>query len=303
MSPQKVLIANFGGPRHLDEIESFLIALLTDPDVIQTPFPQYLQNLFFTRVAKKRALKIRHDYELIGGKSPIFEDTEFIAKALNALTFHRYLTSTHPTSIPDGVVVFPMFPQFSYSTTGSIAQWFYQNLSTQPLWIKSYASHPAYIQCMVALLQEFLVANNLKEEECYFLFSAHGLPQKFIDQGDPYNLECESSFRCISSFFPKAECGLCFQSKFGRGEWLQPYTDEMCKNLVTDKKVIIIPLSFTSDHIETLFEIEKLYLPMLRERGIQVYRLPALNRRPDWIQAIATIIKDAKQEETPALIR
>jgi ferrochelatase len=316
------LLVNFGGPRSLAEIEPFLIALLTDRDVIRTKMPYFLQKRFFARVAKKRAKKIEADYRKIGGKSPIFEDTERIAQKLreslgvNVLTFHRYLPETHSSfleAMQDGceLTVFPLFPQFSYATTGSIARFFQERVEVEHVqklhWIKSYATHPAYIRVMQNCIRDFLHENRLKEEECALLFSAHGLPQEFVNTGDRYQIECDCSFREIAKGFPRAIAHLSYQSKFGRGEWLRPYTDEVTKNASAwcqgRKNVVIVPLSFTSDHIETLFEIEEQYLPPLREAGFAAYRCHALNLRADWLDAIAEILQEVPVCGNEMLVR
>jgi ferrochelatase len=309
------LLVNFGGPRNLDEIGSFLQELLCDQDVIRTPFPLFLHNWFFSRVAKKRSLKIKEDYELIGGKSPIYFDTEALAKALSiklnapVLTFHRYLRETHAASLErikkaKDLTVIPLFPQFSFATTGSIARFFSKHFTQELKWIKSYPSHPAFIAAYQKRIATFLKEKNLKEEESVFLFSAHGLPKKFVEEGDPYEKECQSSYQALLSLFPKAIGKLCYQSKFGRGEWLRPYTNEAAAAISTwnqgRKNVIFIPLSFTSDHIETLFEVEKLYLPLIGEGA---YRCPALNLEPYWIDALAQIAKEPNLICNSCLIR
>ncbi len=312
-----ILFVNFGGPRTLDEIEPFLIALLTDPDVIRTKMPYFFQKYLFTRVAKKRALKIAHDYAKIGGKSPIYDDTEMLAQEVRTLTgrltftFHRYLPATHKDSIKKiaqhngEILVFPLFPQFSFATTGSIAR-FLGKVPCKLRWIKSYAAHPAYLQAMHTCLRVFLEQHRLQEEEVALLFSAHGLPQEFVDTGDIYEQECKKSFHALSQCFPRAIAQLAYQSKFGPEEWLKPYTDEMCINPAWCKErktVVIVPLSFTSDHIETLFEIEALYLPLLREKGFLALRCPALNLRKDWVQAICQILQEKHLFQTSRLIR
>lgn len=311
------LITNFGGPRNLKEVEGFLKELLTDQEVIRTPFPSFIHRLLFTRIAKKRALKVIPEYEKIGGKSPIYEDTEKMAATLQqyvkapVLTFHRYLPKTHASflsavkQIPKDhqIRVFPMFPQFSYATTGSIALFFSRNLCGQSLnqlsWIKSYATHPLYLSAFEQQIRLCLSEHNLREEEVCLLFSAHAIPRKFVCTGDPYEKECQSSFHAFKKRFPQAVCHLSYQSQFDKQEWLRPYTSDVCEEIrhwAQDRKtVVIIPLSFTSDHIETLFEIEKLYLPVIRKQGLTAIRCPALNHHPDWIQAILTIIE---QEET-----
>lgn len=318
------LLVNFGGPRALAEIEPFLKSLLTDADVIRTRLPSIVQSYLFKRVAKKRAKKIIPEYEKIGGFSPIFRDTEMVAKLLETklnakvLTFHRYLPQTHDAFFSelnsisaDEVRVFPFFPQFSYATTGSIARLFCKKLETQVLnklyWIKSYPTHPSFVSLFQERIREFLEKENIDEEECVLFFSPHGLPQAFVDEGDLYQKECQNSFNAIMQAFPKAGSVLAYQSKFGRGEWLRPYTDEMCQKApewaLARKKVVFVPLSFTSDHIETLFEVEDQYLPVIRSYNLQAYRLPAFNQDPRWVEAISAILSEFTPVSTPMLVR
>lgn len=318
------LLVNFGGPRNLEEISPFLISLLTDRETIRTCFPSFLQDLFFTQIAKKRAKKIRAEYQSIGGASPIFRDTESIKNALEktlsakVITYHRFLPATHQSCFEalkkveeEQIIVFPLYPQFSYATTGSAAKQLLRNLSLNVLkkmsWIKSYPSHPDFIALFQNRIRSFLVQKDLEEEETILLFSAHGLPKKFIDEGDPYKLECELSFFSLRNNFPKAQCLLAFQSKFGRGEWIKPYTQEICETIKTwgkeKKNVVFIPLSFTSDHIETLVEIEHLYLPIVQKLGFNGYRLPAFNQEQDWIETITKILQNFTPTTTRMLVR
>lgn len=305
-----MILVNFGGPRGLTEVRPFLNELLTDQDVIRTRLPPVIHRWIFSRVAKKRALKISPDYQKIGGGSPIFRDTEEVAKQLShklsvpVVPFHRYLKATHDASFQTiealqekTLRVLPLFPQFSYATTGSIARFFSERLSKKTelslRWIQSYAAHPAFIECYAQKIKECLQGQGIEETDAILLFSCHGLPRLFIDEGDVYEAECQSSFAALSRLFPQALCRLSYQSKFGRGEWLRPYTDEVCKSILSwnqgRKWVVIVPLSFTSDHIETLYEIEELYLPLVRKQGIRALRCPALNCEPGWIDALAEI--------------
>lgn len=311
------LLVNFGGPRNLEEIEPFLKELLCDRDVIRTRFPTFVHNWLFSRIAKKRAKSIAHDYEEIGGYSPIYFDTEKLAVALSeklqapVLTFHRYLPATHADSLAKiraagEVRVLPLFPQFCYVTTGSIAR-FLSDRSFELRWVKSYAAHPAFIRATQRKIGHFLEEKELKEEETCLLFSAHGVPQIFIDEGDPYERECQMSYEGVLKGFPKALGKLSYQSKFGKGEWLKPYTNEVCEKVLDwhegRKHVVIVPISFTSDHIETLFEIEKLYLPLIAERGVNAYRCPALNLESYWIDALGEIIQEAQFCNNEVLIK
>lgn len=319
-----VILVNFGGPRSMEEIPSFLTALLTDGDLIRTSFPRFFEKWFFKRVARQRAEIIAHDYKLIGGKSPIFEDTESIAQeirsrlSLPVITFHRYLTKTHvetfrqmKESASDEFIVFPLFPQFSFATTGSIARFFEESLDENILsrmrWIKSYPTHTGYVSAMQTVIADYLKKERLEEKDVVLFFSAHGLPQEFVDEGDPYERECHQTFDAIRKGFPSAHSLIAFQSKFGPGEWLRPYTSEMCEIPKTwnqgRRNVVFIPLSFTSDHIETLFEIEYQYLPAIRAQGLEAFRCPAMNLRQDWLDAIAQILQEPLYFRNEHLVR
>lgn len=319
------LLVNFGGPRDLLEVEEFLIALLNDQEVIRTSFPPFFHRLLFTRVAKRRSKKIIPDYAAIGGKSPIFEDTEALAKSVGqilgkeVLTFHRYLPSTHDAfakkveGLEDvkQIQILPLFPQFSYATTGSIALWLSKHLSLKTLnklhWIKSYPSNLSYIGAMEKCLRGLLEEKGLKEEETALLFSAHGLPKRFICTGDPYQKECLLSFKLLKERFPKALAHLSYQSQFGKEEWIRPYTAEVCEKICDwtegRKSVVVVPLSFTSDHIETLYEIEELYVKSIRKSGLQAFRCPALNQREDWIQTVAQLLQSSEGSTNQMLLR
>ena len=311
-----MILVNFGGPRDLLEISPFLQELLCDRDVIRTKLPSFLHNLLFKRIARKRSSKIQHDYELIGGKSPIFFDTEHLAKELGAIPFHRYLSKTHAETLKrieelseETITVLPLFPQFTFATSGSIARFFSKNLSPATVqklrWIPSYPDHPQFISSFQRKIKEFLKTHHLQEEKTILVFSAHGLPQTFIDTGDPYQKECEQSFHAIMQAFPKTEGVLCFQSKFGRGEWLKPSTEDVARNILKKgrENIVFIPLSFTSDHIETLFEVEYQYMPLVRNLGLNAFRCPALNLEPYWIEALRALSLEAFKENKDLIYR
>jgi ferrochelatase len=273
-------------------------------------------------LAKKRAQKVRFDYAHIGGKSPIYEDTETIAQTVSArlgtpvLTFHRYLPKTHAPFIEsiqrlpaDTILrVFPLFAQFSCATTGSIATWFARHLGSQIVqrmqWIKSYPTHLGYLAAFESIIREQL--RGLNPQQTLLLFSAHGLPHVFIETGDCYVEECQRTFHALAARFEGYAASLCYQSQLGKKEWTRPYTTDVCRQLAATRKyatVVMIPLSFTSDHIETLFEIEELYLPILRAAGITALRCPALNQHPAWLEAIIEMLHSTEGLPTQALLR
>jgi protoporphyrin/coproporphyrin ferrochelatase len=286
--------------------------------------PKPVHNWLFSRIARKRSVKIAPEYQSMGGGSPIYQDTEQIAEQIGqrlssqVLTFHRYLPETHQeflAAISKGewekIIVFPMFPQFTYATTGSVARWFEEHLSQELLskirWIKSYPTHLGFVRPYQAIISEALESREVKEEEAILLFTAHGVPQKFVAGGDLYQEECLLSFEKIAAGFPKALSKIAFQSKFGPGEWLRPYTGESCEKILEWSEgrshLFFVPVSFTSDHIETLVEIERDYLPKVVAAGLSAYRVPALNQREEWVEGICSILKETTPCGNQMLVR
>ena len=318
------VLANFGGPRHQKEVFPFLQALLTDQDVIQTKLPPFIHRFLFTRIAKKRTKKASEMYQIIGGKSPIYEGTEALANALQKLlhsyvsVFHRYLTETHQSFIDTllqhpykEIHILPLFPQFSYATTGSIARWLQEKLPSHIVskicWVKSYPTHPVFIEAHQRHIKEFLKQHNLREQETLLLFSAHGIPQKYVDTGDPYENECNNSFESIRCAFPQALSVLCYQSRFGHRKWLKPYTIDVCQKISSlaehRKHAVFVPLSFISENLETLYEIEKTYMPIIRSQGLNAYCMSALSSRKDSVFTFISIFENAPLCTNQMLIR
>lgn len=317
------LLVNFGGPRDLKEIAPFLNSLLNDEEVIWPIMPKFLHHLFFSYIAKKRAKTIVHDYEKIGNKSPIYEETEALAKILEKkmgipiITFHRYLKETHAKTLkllnsPEftEIHVFPMFPQFSYATTGSGARFFFENLPRETLnklkWIKSYPTEMPFVDLWQKILRRFLKNHSLLDKECFFIFSAHGLPKKFISGGDPYEMECQLTVNKVMKGFD-VPFKLAYQSQFGRDQWIGPATLELSRDILNyhqgRKNILFIPISFTSDHIETLFEIEETYMPIIRDKGLNVFRVKAPYSHEDFPDSIAKMLNDFVPFHTSMLVR
>ncbi len=301
-----VVLVSFGGPRSLHEIEPFLTALLCDKDVVLTPFPQKIHDFLFKRIAKKRARKVIGDYTQIGGKSPVFDSMtrlqEYLQNALGkpVFVFHRYLEQTHPQFISDveafkgkRLVIFPLFPQFSYATSGSAARFFDERLSARALqkfnWIPSYAINSHFIEAYQTAIEQVMKSHDLCEKEICCLHSCHGIPIQLALYDDPYPAHCQMSFEALRAHFPKAQHELCFQSQFGKAAWLKPSTlsyVEYPERWLEKKTVLFVPLSFTSDHIETLFEIQSEYVQPLRKKGFGAFRVPAIEHDFSWVKNI-----------------
>lgn len=251
----KIILVSFGGPRSLDEVPLFLKELLTDQEVVRTPLSAPLHRILFSLIARFRAPALAKKYAVIGGKSPIVEDTEKIAEALphNVLPFYRYLPATHASFLEQlsrfadhgKLMAITLYPQYSATTVGSVKVWFAKHVPEKIQWIDSYATHPVFIAAWVERIRSFLLDKGIPEEEATLLFSAHGLPQKVVDQGDPYQKECEASFQAVAKAFPNSRCLLAYQSKLGWGRWLQPEMVDICKTIQGCKHVVIIPIAFT----------------------------------------------------------
>ncbi len=319
---QIYILVNYGGPRNLKEVRPFLESLLSDPDVIQTRMPRFLQSFIFKRIAKKQSPSLEKEYKKIGGKSQSFSITEYIARSLEkqldkpVLTFHRYLTASHESFLRniqaqnfDEAIIFPLLPQFSYSATGSIARWFKENLPKKILgklrWIPSYASHKSYTDYFSKHIKAFLKEKYIKEEDSLFIFLCHGLPEKYVQNGDPYQKECEKSFHNVMQSLPKSQAILSYHTKPRNTEWIKPWTHEVVQELEKNgsekKEILFVPLSFTMDQLQTELDIEEKFLPKLKSLGLSARRIPAFNKKETWIEAILQIMEEndsLKQNQT-----
>jgi ferrochelatase len=307
MSKTAVLLLNMGGPDSLDAIEPFLYNLFSDHDIIQ--IPRLIQKPLAKIISKTRSKKVKKYYEAIGGKSPQKEQTIEQAKALQNELGEDFIVEVamrywHPFTEDalkkllkhnvKKIILLPLYPQYSTTTTGSSINEFnriYKNLNLKiPVKIiKSYYNYPKYIEAMVSNIKE----NLPNYEEYYFLFSAHSLPEKVIKKGDPYQRETEVSVREIMKYFPKNKYSLAYQSKIGPVKWLEPMTDEKIVELANKgiKKLAIIPISFVSEHTETLYELDIQYRELANEVGIKDFkRIPTLKTHPKFIQAIKSLV-------------
>lgn len=317
--PTAYLLANFGGPRSTDEIEPFLRSLLTDPLVTGNFLFSSFHKRLFSMIAKRRAPKIAHHYTIIGGSSPIYSDTENLATQLAkqlhspVLSFHRYLPATHDATLQQiqelathyHFEALALFPHFTYSVTGSIIQFLNKHLpSISITWVPNFGDHPKFISLIVQHIESFLAAWQIEKEDCFFLFSVHGLPEKYIRAGDPYQKECECSYKKIIQILKPSESILCYQSKFGFGRWLTPSTKDICQTLKTNKPfVIIVPFGFVSDHIETLYEIDHLYLPILTSNQYKAFRVPSIYTSSSWVSSLVDILLHSDKLPAHKLLR
>ncbi|HLD77259.1 MAG TPA: ferrochelatase [Rickettsiales bacterium] len=318
-----VILFNLGGPDKIESVKPFLFNLFNDKAIISLPwFLRYFLAKFISIRCEKKTQKI---YAQIGGKSPLLEITRSQAYSLEKKLSHfgnfkvfvcmRYW---HPMSDevalqvenyqPDEIVFLPLYPQFSSSTTGSSFEDFEKKLSKNSAIVKKvdyYPVEPEFILSHARLIkQEILKKYDDNLSDFRILFSAHGLPQRLIDKGDPYVSHIEkTAFATIDKlgeiFGDKKitrknfDFKVCYQSKVGPLKWTSPSLDQEILRAAMDKKTpVIVPIAFVSDHLETLFELDINYKNRAKILGIENYlRVPALNVDGHFINSLAEICK------------
>lgn len=314
MSAQKsVLLLQMGGPDSLDAVRPFLINLFSDRDIIKIG-PAWLQPVIARVIVKRRARHVEENYRQIGGKSPLRELTGQQAAALEkqlgpgyrcfvAMRYWRPSTLEALAEIKKAgineIIALSLYPHFSRATTGSSINELQRILSEAGVsfkvnYVKSFHDNPLYIEALVERIKEGLgTFHPLADVE--LLFSAHSLPRSFIDEGDPYLSQIEETVRLVMERFSIPHY-LSFQSRAGPVKWLEPSTDEMLKKLADagSKNILVVPLSFVSDHIETLHEIDIEYSKKAWKLGIAKFeRMPSLNSSPLFIECLADLVKKA----------
>ncbi|DAZ93278.1 TPA: hypothetical protein N0F65_010902 [Lagenidium giganteum] len=319
--PTAIAMMNMGGPSTLPEVQSFLTNLFTDPEII--PMGKF-QHVIGPWVAKRRTPNITDQYAQIGGGSPILKWTnvqgEAMCKLLDEMrpesaphkhyVFFRYANPLTEVSLKqmkqDGVeraIAFSQYPQWSCSTTGSSINHLWRELKRLNMvddfkWslIDRWNTHPGYIDAVAQRvrigLEQFAPEDR---DKVIIMFSAHSVPMKVVNKGDPYTKEIASTTeRVMEKLGRKNSHILSWQSKVGYLPWMGPSTSDVIKGFGQQghKHVLAVPIAFTSDHIETLFEIDIEYAEEAHEAGItQFKRSPSLNDEPLLFKAMADIVK------------
>ncbi|MGE5692152.1 MAG: ferrochelatase [Candidatus Zixiibacteriota bacterium] len=320
MQPVGVVLLNMGGPDSITAIKPFLLNLFYDPDILPIPFARLLQKPVARMIVAKRLQSVIANYEAIGGHSPILEYTrkqgEGVVQALTqrGVSARCFLAMRywHPNSAEaiaaiqkagvNRVVLFTLYPQYSSATTGSSVKEFLRvarqnNLDWKISTVEAWPTHPAYITALVTRLRAALRAK--PEGKTKVLFSAHSLPKALIDRGDPYLAQIKKTMAAVLSHFsPPLDADLSFQSRTGPVKWLTPSTDKKLEELAETsyQNVLVVPVSFVSDHIETLYEIDLLYGALAKKLGFKKFwRIESLNFAPDFTDSLGQIIFDHLQ--------
>lgn len=318
-----VLLLNLGGPEQLEDVRPFLFNLFADPEIIRLPVP-WLQKPLAWLISNSRAKQSQQNYSQIGGGSPLRRITEQQAEALQkSLADHgqetemyigmRYWYPFTEEAIArikrdriEELVILPLYPQYSISTSGSSFR------LLQKLWkedpsldsirytvIPSWYARPGYVNAMADLIAREL--DQLPDpSKGHIFFSAHGVPVSYVEEaGDPYQREMEHCVDLIVQALNRPNPHtLAYQSRVGPVEWLQPYTEDAIEELAAQgvNDLVVVPISFVSEHIETLQEIDMEYREIAEEAGIETFRrVPALNTHPGFIEDMAKMVMESLQ--------
>lgn len=309
-----VVLFNLGGPDSPQAVRPFLYNLFSDPAII--PWPNPFRRILAWVISRSRSKKAGKIYEILGGRSPIYENTQIQAKALKGTLNYRFpeyesevfiaMRYWHPFSHeikkdvqdfePDRVLLLPLYPQFSGTTTGSSFNDWSKYWPQETMNIGCYFDQKDFIEAYCDLVLEECKKVPPKQP-IRFLFSAHGLPKRNIEKGDPYQWQVEQTVeRVISSlkenFSIETDHVLCYQSKVGKLEWIGPsLSDEIERAARDGVGVIVIPVSFVSEHSETLVELDVEYAQKSKTLGIPYYgRVPTVMDHDRFINGLASLV-------------
>jgi len=321
-----VVLFQLGGPDSLDAIEPFLYNLFCDPDIIDFPFARIARQPLAKLISSTRARHVAHHYAEIGGKSPILEFTrrqaealerelrrEFDARVVVAMRYWKPFTQEAITGLamhaPDEVVLLPLYPQYSKTTTGSsLNEWnrrFHPNgWRPRVQVVREFYQDAAYLDAVAAAVDKSL-GDFENPADVDMVFSAHSVPVAVIEQGDPYQRQIEETVDLVwrRGGWPGRR-HICYQSKVGASKWLRPSMHETVKTLAAagSRHVLVVPISFVSDHVETLHEIDIEHRQQARTLGIADFRMmPGLNDSPAFITALAGLVRGQIAGIGPAL--
>jgi len=319
-----VVLFNLGGPDGPAAVEPFLRNLFGDPAIIGLPNP--LRWLLARRIAGKRAPIARSIYREIGGGSPILANTEAQAIALEsalgegfkcfiAMRYWHPMSGTTAAAVeawgPDRIVLLPLYPQFSTTTTASsVADWRRAarkvGLGAPTRLVCCYPGDSGFVEAMAKRCAP-LVAETRQHHDAALrvLFSAHGLPRRVIARGDPYQWQVERTAAAIAGRLGLAEADwtVCYQSRVGPLEWIGPSTgDEIARAGADGCAVVVAPLSFVSEHSETLVELDIEYAKLASEAGVAAYlRAPTVDVEPAFIEGLARLVRAGVAAGSPCI--
>jgi ferrochelatase len=316
-----IVMFQLGGPDSLEAVEPFLLNLFLDPDIIPMGPLGFLRRPLAKLISSRRSIPVRGKYAEIGGRSPIGTLTErqrgALVQALSneidpaaviAMRYWHPLTAEAIEALRkagpvDEIVLLPLYPQFSYATTlSSLKEWrrvYGQPKGGPPLrTVSQFYDHALYIQAIAqrigSVLRQFMDSSRI-----HLVFSAHGLPMSLVEKGDPYPRQIEATVRMVCEegrkqfpSWPQTHL-LCYQSRVGPSKWLQPPLTGTIERLGTAgvKEMLVVPISFVTEHIETLHEINIEAREEAKKFGVEVFRMmPAVGDSPLFIAALKDLV-------------
>ena len=316
-----VLLFNLGGPDSPEAVQPFLFNLFNDPAIIGAPTP--IRWLLAKLISARRAPIAKEIYAHLGGASPLLPNTEAQADALRKaldgdpdlgkVRCFPVMRYWHPFALdtarevkawgPDREVLLPLYPQFSTATSeSSIQDWERARkkagLTSETVTVCCYPEEPGFVAAGAALLKEAVAeVRAATGENPRVFFSAHGLPKKVVDGGDPYQWQVERSSEAMAKAVddPDLDWRVTYQSRVGPLEWVKPYTEEEIRQAGADKvPLIIVPVAFVSEHSETLVELDIEYGELAEEVGVPHYRrVPTVSVEQPFIDGLASVVRGA----------
>ena len=318
-----VVLFNLGGPDSLPAVEPFLRNLFSDPAIIS--LPGFVRRPLARLIAARRAPIAREIYAHMGGRSPIGEETEAQARALEAvlragghdakcviaMRYWHPLTAETVDAVkafsPNRIVLLPLYPQYSTTTTGSSRDQWRKLASRARLKIEErevccYPFEQGFVEALADLLERAFKSAN-QELTYRVLFSAHGLPKRVVDRGDPYQWQVERTVQAVLERWggPPFEHTICYQSRVGPLQWIGPATDAEVRRAGAERKaLIVVPVAFVSEHSETLVELDIEYRKLARESGVPDYiRVSTVRDHPMFIAGLARLVGAALMSSRP----
>jgi ferrochelatase len=298
---------NMGGPDSEAAVAPFLTNLFLDPEILPLPLPGLLRGIVARKIAARRAPKVIPRYRMLGGKSPQLELTQRQAGRWRVLVAMRYW---HPFTAealeeaaalsPARLIALSLYPHYSRAVGGSSIGELNRLLRQRPLacptqYVDHFFRHPLFLRAhadrIAAALGQFAGGGR----DAFVLFSAHNLPEKLIRRGDPYLEQVNATVDGLLPAIGGRPWRLAFQSRSGPVKWLAPEVAETLRSLAAEgrRQILMVPLSFVSDQIETLHEIDIVYTAEARAAGVEFRRTPAFNDAPDFIALLAALASDA----------
>lgn len=316
MKKTAVVLFNLGGPDSKESIEPFLFNFFMDRNIVRLPLP--FRYLLAKKISVSRSKNEANDsYGLLGHKSPLLENSKAQAEALEKTLGKNFkifvsMRYWHPMAdevvrevknyAPDKIILLPLYPQFSTTTTrSSFLTWKVAanraGLNTPTVEICCYPLNDGFIKASAENIKAaYETVQNEGQKNIRILFSAHGLPEKIVRDGDPYQWQCEQAAEKIAQAtdIENIDWQICYQSRVGRLKWIGPSLDEALTQAAQDKKTAIVyPHAFTQEHVETLVELDIEYKHKAETLGLPgYYRVPTVGTHPAFIDGLAAIVRN-----------